>query len=170
MPSILRGVYGDASDSVRPQTPPSAPVTVVNRATNPVPVTGIVGVTNTLVPVRLVQESVEPGNNASRFSDVYTVPAGERLVVEHFSCSMVLQPPDALACAIEEHIGGPTHSIAPAHTPVGIAGVVVVHTGQAVKVIFEAGESFNALLIWSTPNIGSPGAFFSLSGYLEDAA
>jgi hypothetical protein len=145
-------------------------VTVVNGATNPVPVTGLVAVTRQIEPVRVFnQQSVEPGNIAARFLDFYTVPAGKRLVVEHLSCSVALRPPDLLMCGIEEAIGNTSHSTAPAYTPPGsTASIVAVQTGQTVKVIFNAGENFNVVLHWNNATVGEPGAFAALSGYLED--
>jgi len=47
--------FGTVWSAAQPQTPPSAPVTVVNQPTNPVPVTGVVNVTKAIVPVRILE-------------------------------------------------------------------------------------------------------------------
>lgn len=155
-------ILGAVWAAAQPQTAPSAPVMVVNRSTNPV------SVNKAIVPVRLFgQESLSPGRVFQRFSTFYTVPAGKRLVVEHISCAVTLQPPDSLTCGIEESINSIAHSTSPAYT-VGSASQFV-RAGQAVKVIFGPGETFNAVVDWDNPNMGQPFVFFALSAYLEEA-
>ena len=157
---------GAAWSVAQPQSPPSAPVTVVNQSTNPVPVTGIVSVTRNIVPVRLYDnQTVEPGNTVARFSEFYTVPAGKRLIVEHISCSFAVYAPDAVSCGIEEALR--ELSTSSVSTPVG-TGQFGVHSSGGVRVIFGPGESFNAIVNWEAAQPGRPGAFFALSGYLED--
>jgi hypothetical protein len=161
--------FGTVWSAAQPQTPPSAPVTVVNQPTNPVPVTGVVNVTKTIVPVRILEtQSVELGVTIARFSDFYTVPAGKRLIVEHLSCSMFLYPPDSLSCGIDEGFFL-AHAISPVATPAGTTSPRSIAMGQAMKVIFGPGESLDADLKWSTPTPGTPTATLAVAGYLEDA-
>ena len=152
-----------------PETPPSVNVTVVNPQANPVPVTGTVEVTKrSTIPVRLfASPGVDVGQTFFRLANFYTIPAGKRLIVEHLSCALFLYPPDSLGCAIED--GFSALYISPASTLPDSITPMVVSTGQAIKVIFEAGESFNLIARWVQPNPGMPGIFFGLSGYLEDA-
>ena len=86
-----------------PNTPPSASVTVVNTDANPVPVVQQGGVTlNGTVPVRAVDSStaqpVVRGGAATSSTgigpvvDLYTVPAGKLLVVEHVSARLSVVP------------------------------------------------------------------------------
>jgi hypothetical protein len=150
---------------------PVTDVTVNNAPENPVPVTGTVEISHqSIIPVRHYDnQDVLPGNTFARFYQFYTVPAGKRLIVEHFSCALFLYPPDILECAIEDPASLGANYISPAYTPAGATDPVVVATGQAIKVIFGPGESFNAIARWGTPTPGQPGIFFSLTGYLEDA-
>ncbi len=149
--------------------PPAQSVTVVNTPTNPVPVTGTVEVTKrSIIPVRVYASPDVPiGQTFFRLANFYTVPAGKRLIVEHLSCALFLYPRDSLSCAIEDGINA--LYISPASTLPDSTTPMVVSTGQAIKVIFEQGESFNLIARWVQPNPGIPGIFFGLSGYLEDA-
>ncbi len=65
-----------------PQNPPSAPVTVVNTSTNPVPV----NITNLESPATPFQaqlcRAVADISTCGSLPDILTVPAGKRLVVE----------------------------------------------------------------------------------------
>jgi hypothetical protein len=161
---------GTAWLAAQPHTEGPA-VTVVNGPTNPVPVTGIVGVTKTIDPVRvLVKENIPAGRVNNRFEDFYTVPDGKRLVVEHLSCGMLLQTPDTLNCGIEDPQSLLGHTTGPAHTISGGNQYETVRTGQAVKVIFGPGETFHATVYWNHPTTDVGGlAVFALGGYLEDA-
>jgi hypothetical protein len=100
--------------SPAPQVPPSAPVTVVNTTTNPVPVvqqgaltingTPNVNVANSAAspvlvrsvdsgavqPVQLIVEFFIVGTLFAR-TNFYTVPDGKRLVIEYFSS--FIEPP-----------------------------------------------------------------------------
>lgn len=61
----------------------------------------VAGAENKIDPVRIFDsQTVAQSNTMARFSDVYTVPAGKRLVVEHVSCAFLLHPPDLLTCGI----------------------------------------------------------------------
>jgi hypothetical protein len=82
-----------------PQTPPSAPVTVVNTTANPVPVTGKVSIGSPVAvsinssatnPVFISnggepysQDTVGSCNGTNCFIDFPEVPAGKRLVILH---------------------------------------------------------------------------------------
>jgi hypothetical protein len=94
------------------QTPPSAPVTVVNTPSNPVPVSlqgtgtisGSVAITNEVSvrdadnpafqPITLtVRFSFDSGVGPDARSDsIYTVPAGKRFVIEHAAARVLATP------------------------------------------------------------------------------
>jgi hypothetical protein len=93
------------------QVPPSAPVTVVNKPSNPVPVTiqgtgtvsGSVSITNEVSvrdsdnpafqPVSVsIHPLLEDGTASAATGLVYTVPAGKRLVIEHAAGELSTTP------------------------------------------------------------------------------
>ena len=158
---------GAVWSAAQPQSPPSAPVTVVNQPTNPVPVTGIVSVNRKIDPVRLYDsQTVLAGNTIARFNDFYTVPTGKRLIVEYLSCSFTMHAPDAVSCAIEEgFLFLATSSVSTPASP----GQFTIRSGDAVRVIFGPGETFAVAVKWNAAQPGEPAAFVGLSGYLEDA-
>ena len=81
---------------------------------------------------------------------------------------MFLYPPDSLSCGIDESFFL-AHAISPVATPAATTSPRVISMGQAIKVIFGPGESFDADVKWSTPAAGTPTATLSVAGYLEDA-
>ena len=96
---VWSGVSLGATPDPRPGA--STPVQVVNQATNPVPVTGTLGVNGT-VPVHDAgqPEPVEgqciaaPAGGATATCNMFTVPAGKRLVVELISYVSNSSPTD----------------------------------------------------------------------------
>jgi len=74
-----------------PQTPPSAPVTVLNTGSNPVPVTGNVGIKNSPANPVWTAQGGEPYSQNARGDcndnncsiNFPQVPAGKRLVILH---------------------------------------------------------------------------------------
>ena len=164
--ALVLGI-GAGWSAAGPQSPPSAPVTVVNQPTNPVPVTGIVSVNRNIDPVRLYDaKPVPPGDTIARFSDFYTVPTGKRLIVEYLSCSFTVHAPDAVSCAIEE--GSLFLATSSVSTPAA-QGQFTIRSGDAVRAIFGPGETFRVTVKWSAGQPGEPNVFVALSGYLEDA-
>jgi hypothetical protein len=111
--AAIVGVLGPTLVIAAPQVPPSAPVTVVNTSSNPVPVTGTVGLSGT-GNVQVTNSVANPvpvsvANNAPNVIQItyakdmgnllvgtnpeviYTVPAGFRLVIEYFEIGGALQ-------------------------------------------------------------------------------
>jgi hypothetical protein len=154
--------------------PPDNPgVLDVNIVNTPVPVDGTVEVyPKSITPVRHDEDVlVNVGAVWTRTTNFYTVPTDKRLIVEHFSCSRLHYPPDILNCGI--YFGGAFYYISPAYTPAGASSSngMLVSTGQAIRLIFEQGETLNAHAEWG---MGVPSGrdiylHFSLGGYLEDA-
>jgi len=155
--------------------PPTSKVVVENTAANPVPV-------KTLVeePVQATGGGFFGGPGRGFNFLVYTVPAGKRLVVEHFSSEMGVPatrsvnrltlgvaPDPALPGAVRfAHYLPPSYS-----SPCGTCapGEAEVIASQPVRMYVEAGEGLVVNVTFSG-DIADPSAFgfFSVSGHLID--
>ncbi len=152
------------------------------------PPTENVNVVNTSVPTRDVDNparqpvQVEVAQGIGRFTGqllIYTVPAGKRLVVEHFSSELGIATGTAVdryLLAITDNppqIGGAsfTHTIPPAyHAPCALcaSGTELWVASQPVRMYVDAGKGLFATVTFSSAAGPNAFVFFSVSGYLVD--
>jgi hypothetical protein len=89
-----------------PQSPPSAPVTVVNQAANPVPVTGSLTITNTNVPVIVNNTDASPipvsvvsvAPPAPEPTVTCKIDTGSALQNSPFASNIISFPGDSISC------------------------------------------------------------------------
>lgn len=167
-------------------------VTVVNTASNPVPVTGSVTVGNAVIPVEVsnadpipvsvssgpavqpihdtVSSSLEDGEFGV-FKIAYTVPAGKRLVIEFISFQSRIpigQRPEPFG--LNTKVGGETGfyvfpvSFAFEDTNIGLDTYVA---SSPTRIYCDPGQSL-IFRLGRTANDGTASAFFTFSGYLEN--
>lgn len=135
----IQGPKGDRGD-VGPQGPP--------------------GSLGNMTPVKVLKQYGTALGVAGQVSDgsFYMVPSGKRLIVEYFSCGAEIESGTVLTCSIDDNFiqtslwldGGGAH---------------YVGTGEAIRLIFEQGQSVAVFGIWKAVygNIK-----MTASGYLED--
>jgi hypothetical protein len=201
------GVLGAAELAVAAGPPDGLQVNVVNTPANPVPVTGSVtgtvglapgssvSITNTptvmlgspipLPTTALIKQpiQVEGGGSVTGLglnSTLYVVPAGKRLIVEHFSSEAGMVSGTTVnryLLGVAPDPGNPStvnfaHFIAPTFSsPCGTcaSGQVEVVASQPIRMYVEAGQALVVGVAFSG-SVGPSGfAFLSVSGYLIDA-
>jgi hypothetical protein len=201
------GVLGAAELAVAAGPPDGLQVNVVNTPANPVPVTGSVTGTVGLAPGSSVSIAntptvmlgspiplpttasirqpiqVEGGGSVTGFglnSTLYVVPAGKRLIVEHFSSEAGMVSGTTVnryLLGVAPNPANPStvnfaHFIAPAFSsPCGTcaSGQVEVVASQPIRMYVEAGQALVVAVAFSGPVGPSGFAFLSVSGYLIDA-
>jgi hypothetical protein len=113
-------------------------------------------------PVTASQGSTEGGGDELTV-DVYTVPAGSRLVIEQVSFLAVVQPTDVLQFAyLEAAPSQATHFLNVTHR----GGVVV--TGSTLTRLYADPETTVSCVFSRTTGIGTWSSTCSISGYLVD--
>jgi hypothetical protein len=184
-------VYGIAMAGVN--NPPSAPVTVENTSSNPVPVTGNLGIsgtanvnitntvpvsiTNTPVPVTTgVQEPVhiygycETGGLACPSPVLYTVPTGKRLVVEYFSCNSYIDGAFVetggytMTCQLQSPVG---ELFLPTSTPAP-TGLKHVAMGQQVRFYVPENNFIMGMAFINRMPEDEHFVLYNIIGYLEN--
>jgi len=201
------GVLGATELAVAAGPPDGLQVNVVNMPANPVPVTGSVTGTVGLAPgssvsiantptvtlgspiplptTALIKQpiQVEGGGSVTGLglnSTLYVVPAGKRLIVEHFSSEAGMVSGTTVnryLLGVAPDPGNPStvnfaHFIAPTFSsPCGTcaSGQVEVVASQPIRMYVEAGQALVVGVAFSG-SVGPSGfAFLSVSGYLIDA-
>ena len=130
---------------------------------------------NEPVQVTVVAHPTGPTNSV-----LYVVPAGKRLVVEHFSSEVGVAPDTtvnrfSLAVAADPSTPGnvrfshflPPNFSAPCDTC--SSGQVEIVASHAVRMYVEAGEALVVNIVFSAAVGPNAFAFYSVSGYLVDA-
>jgi hypothetical protein len=155
--------------------PPTSKVVVDNDSANPVPVKAIVE-----EPVQATGGGSFTGPAVGFNFLIYTVPAGKRLVVEHFSSELGVPTGTSVnrySLGIAPNPSTPggvrfSHFLPPSYSsPCGacVAGQTEVIASQAVRMYVEAGEGLVVNVTFSTavadPNTFS---FFAVTGHLID--
>ena len=203
----ILGALGAAELAVAAGPPDGLQVNVVNTPANPVPVTGSVTGTVGLAPGSSVSIAntptvilgspiplpttasirqpiqVQGGGSVTGIglnSTLYVVPAGKRLIVEHFSSEAGMVSGTTVnryLLGVAPDPGNPStvnfaHFIAPAFSsPCGlcVGGQVEVVASQPIRMYVEAGQALVVAVALSGSGGPSAFAFLSVSGYLIDA-
>lgn len=171
--------------------PPSASVTVVNGTTNPVPVTGALGITGDVTiantpdvnVVGLPGKAVEPGHAPYQRFEVFNqgpttctqfvctvefdaVPAGMRLVVSHIMGTFAMAAPASsptVGVGTNSNIFSPTLRLPAQHAVGSVASYIA--SGQ-VMFFIEAGQRPTVYLSGNNVRDVSNSAQVGLVGYL----
>ena len=203
----ILGALGTAELAVAAGPPDGLQVNVVNTPANPVPVTGSVTGTVGLAPGSSVSIAntptvilgspiplpttasirqpiqVQGGGSVTGLglnSTLYVVPAGKRLIVEHFSSEAGMVSGTTVnryLLGVAPVPGNPgtinfAHFIAPTFSsPCGscVSGQVEVVASQPIRMYVEAGQALVVAVALSGSGGPSAFAFLSVSGYLVDA-
>ena len=204
---VILGALGAADLTVAAGPPDGLQVNVVNSPSNPVPVTGSVtgtvglaqgssvSIANTPTviigsPIPLPTTAsikqpiqVQGGGSVSGLglnTTLYVVPAGKRLIVEHFSSEAGMASGTTVnryLLGVAPDPGNPStvnfaHFIAPTFTsPCGscVGGQVEVVASQPIRMYVEAGQALVVGITFSGSVGPSAFAFLGVSGYLIDA-
>ena len=159
---------------------PTRPVLVVNGASDPVPVTGTVSVSNLGGSPLPVQDVDSPGRQPVKAeascsgcgcsATVYTVPAGNRLIVESASITANIPAGKMARWRLFTNNAGQqgTELNFPVTQPPVIFGIISQSTaGQQVRLYAEAGSDVR--MNGTTSDNAMPSNYiFSISGYLVD--
>jgi hypothetical protein len=165
-------LLGAASSHVQ-AAPPTTKVVVDNTAANPVPVKAVAP-----EPLQATGGGLFTGPARGLNFLIYTVPAGKRLVVEHFSSEVGVAATTSvnrLSLGAAPNPGAPggvrfSHYVPPSYSsPCGTCspGQSEVITSTPIRLYVEAGEGVVVNVTFSA-DVADGFGFFSVSGYLID--
>ncbi len=200
--------FGMANSALAAGPPDGLQVNVINTPANAVPVTGSItgSVTGTVglapgtkvlidstvgnpVRVRNVNDAIQPvqakasctspaGTIGCGPANIYTVPAGKRLVIEYASMAACMLPGQTVQSSVATNLGGayvthflntPQPTAGPGSSAIGcnVAPSSLTAVGQQLRLYADAGT---AVLAGAdrTSNLGSSSFEFTISGYLVD--
>jgi len=204
---VVLGALGGADLTSAAGPPDGLQVKVVNAPSDPVPVRGSVTGTVGLAPgssvsianmptvvlgspiplptIASIRQPIQvegggPVTGPGLNSTLYVVPAGKRLIVEHFSSEAGMASGITVSrylLGVAPDPGNPgtvnfAHFIAPnSSSPCGlcVAGQVEVVASQPIRMYVEAGQALVVGVTFSGSVGPSAFAFLSVSGYLIDA-